>query len=59
MKIINLVTKNIFDLPPKEAKKLLDSSPDIFARVSKNNKVLKISAKSVSDNTVLNKISDD
>lgn len=59
MKIINLVTKNIFDLPPKEAKRVLESSPDIFAKVSKNNKVLKQSAKSVSDNTVLNKISDD
>ena len=41
MKIINLITKNIFDLPKKDAENLLSSSPDIFAKVTKNKKVIK------------------
>lgn len=59
MKIINLVTMNIFDIPPKDAKALLESSPDIFAKVSRNNKVSKKSVKSAGEDTVLNKILDE
>ena len=59
MKIVNLVTMNIFDLPDKEAENMIESAPDIFAKVTKNNKVLKKKKQSESKNTVLNKILDD
>ena len=59
MKIVNLVTMNIFDLPDKEAENMIESAQDIFAKVTKNNKVLKKKKQSESKNTVLNKILDD
>lgn len=41
MKIINLLTNNIFDLPKDDAENLLLASPDIFAKITKNNKIVK------------------
>lgn len=59
MKIINMKTKIIFDLPKEDAEQLLSSSPNIFAKVSKNNKIIKPKIPPVSEESVLSKILDD
>lgn len=59
MKIINLVTNNIFDLPKTEALFLLEDNPTLFAKVSKNMKIIKNNKSSVSENSVLSKILDE
>jgi len=59
MKIINVITNNIFDLPKENAKQLIEASPDVFARVSKNKKVLKKGNGTKTDDTVLKKILDE
>jgi len=41
MKIINLITNNIFDIPAKEAEKILNDAPNEFAKLSKNKKITK------------------
>ena len=58
MKIINLKTNNIFDLPKEDAELLLSSSPELFAKISKNNRVIK-TKKNIADDSVLSKISDE
>lgn len=58
MRIINVLTNNVFDLPKDDALHLLSASPDIFAKVSKNNKVIK-NKKSCPDESVLSKILDE
>lgn len=59
MKIINVITNNIFDLPKENANQLIESSPEVFARVSKNKKVLKKGNGTKTDDTVLKKILDE
>ena len=59
MKIINVVTNNIFDLPKKDAEHLLASSPDIFEKVSKNKKVVNKDVGKKTENSVLRKILDE
>jgi len=59
MRIINLNTNNIFDLPKSEAEDLLETSPDIFAKVTKNKRIIKPKKVCSDDNNVLKKISDD
>lgn len=59
MKIINVLTNNIFDLPEADAKQLLTVSPDIFAKISKNNRVIKNKKTVVPDDSVLGKILDE
>lgn len=58
MRIINVLTNNIFDLPKEDAMHLLSASPDIFAKVSKSNKIIK-NKKSCSDESVLSRILDE
>ena len=58
MKIINVLTNNVFDLPKADAEQLLKVSPDIFARISKNNRVIK-NKKTAPDDSVLGKILDE
>lgn len=58
MKIINLLTNVVFDLPKQDAEQLLAVSPELFAKITKNNKVVK-KKKNISDgDTILNKILD-
>jgi hypothetical protein len=56
MKIINLVTNIVFDLPKKDAEQLLESSPDTFSKVTKNKKNIKNKSNNTTDNSVLNQI---
>lgn len=58
MKIINLLTNIIFDLPQIDAKTLLETSPDVFAKIGKNKKIIKNDNRNCSDNTVLSQILD-
>lgn len=57
MKIINLLTSVIFDLPDSDAEQLLKVSSDMFAKLGKNNKVIK-NKNVVCDDSVLSKILD-
>ena len=59
MKIINLNTQNIFELPEKDAMELLESSPNLFAKVTKNKRIIKNKKVTNSQNTVLNTILDE
>ena len=58
MKIINLNTNNVFDLPKSEAEELLKTSPDIFAKITKNKKIIKPKKVNCDKNDVLNQILD-
>ena len=40
MKIINLNTNVVFDLPDSEAESLIKNSPDLFAYIGKNNNII-------------------
>ncbi|GEM_PF-6299880 len=59
MKIINLITKNIFDLPKSEAEELLQKSSDVFAKITKNKKILKLKHSNLNDDSVLKHILDE
>ncbi|MCD8378171.1 MAG: hypothetical protein LUB59_05210 [Candidatus Gastranaerophilales bacterium] len=59
MKIINLKTNNIFNLPSKSAEILLKEFPDEFARLTKNNKVVKKNTDKTTQNSILTKILDE
>ena len=59
MKIINLDTNVVFDLPKSDAEQLLKNSPDCFARVSKNKKIIKNKNNILSDGSVLSRILDE
>ena len=56
MKIMNIVTKNVFDLPRKDAEALLESAPEVFAKVTKNKKIIKNKSKVMTENSVLKQI---
>ena len=56
MKIINLKTNIIFDLPKEDAEQLISVSPELFAKLGKNNKVIKPRKSELSDGSVLSKI---
>lgn len=58
MKIINLKTNIIFNLPDSDAKQLLNVAPDTFAKIGKNNKIIKSNIQQNSE-SVLSKILDD
>ena len=57
MKIINLNTNIIFDLPKTDAEQLLKVAPEIFAKVTKNKKIIKNNISQ--DNSILGKILDE
>ncbi|MCR5265112.1 MAG: hypothetical protein K6E29_00785 [Cyanobacteria bacterium RUI128] len=59
MKIINLKTGVIFDLPKQDVEALLKASPDIFAKVTKNKKIIKPNKKNVNENSLLSQILED
>ncbi len=59
MKIINLNTNVIFDLPKSDAEQLLKVAPEIFAKVSKNKKIIKCKKDILSEDSVLSKILDE
>ena len=59
MKIINLKTNNMFDLPQNEAEKLLDESPDDFAKISKNKKIIRNKSNKTVPESVLSQILDE
>lgn len=56
MKIINLKTGVVFDLPKQDVEALLKASPDIFAKVTKNKKIIKTKQKNMNENSVLSQI---
>ena len=56
MKIINLSTNIVFDLPKSQADALLISEPDLFAKFSNKKKQIVIPKKTDSDDCILNKI---
>ena len=56
MKIINLLTNIIFDLPKSDAEQLLSVSPNMFAKLGKNNKIIKQKNNESDTDTVLGKI---
>lgn len=58
MKIINLKTNIVFNLPDSDALQLLNIAPDTFAKVGKNNKILK-NKKLLNSESVLSKILDE
>lgn len=58
MKIINLITNNTFNLPKKEAQKLIDDFPSEFALV-KNKKIIKKVTHQDTSNSVLKMILDE
>ena len=55
---INLITNNTFNLPKKEAQKLIDDSPSEFALV-KNKKIIKKVTHQDTSNSVLKMILDE
>ena len=57
MKIINLKTKIVFNLPKSDAEQLLKVSPDIFAELGKNGRIIK-NKNIVIDESILSKILD-
>ena len=59
MKIINLKTGIVFDLPKQDVETLLKASPDLFAKVTKNKKIIKPKQKVINDNSVLSQILED
>ena len=61
MKILNLKTNNIFNLPKEEAKKLLEEFPDDFiksnGKLKQKKSNLKTNSKNINDeNSILSKI---
>lgn len=59
MKIVNLITNNVFSLPKVDAEKLLFDFPNEFAKLGKNKKVAKSCQKKQVNSSVLNEILDD
>jgi len=59
MKIINLKTNNIFDLPKSEAEDLLTNLPETFAKVTKNKRIIKPKKVYSDENDILKQITDD
>lgn len=56
MKIINLTTNNVFDLPKADAEELIKNSPDTFARITKSKKIIKPKQIETTENNVLKQI---
>ena len=56
MKIINLTTNIVFDLPQSDAEQLIKASPNTFAKLGKNNKIIKPKTQNLSDDSILSKI---
>lgn len=59
MKIINLITNNVFSLPKIDAEKLLRDFPDDFAKYGKSKKQIKESSSKKNNSSVLNQILDE
>jgi len=59
MKIINMLTGIVFELSDSDAESLLSASPDLFAKVGKNNKIVKSNKKHDTEGSVLSKILDE
>ncbi len=59
MKIINLNTNVVFDLPDSEAESLIKNSPDLFAYIGKNNNIILNNHFGPSFNSVLSQILDE
>ena len=59
MKVINLITNIVFDLPKEDVEQLVKVSPDTFAKLSKNKKVIKNKKDLSGGNTLLDKILDE
>lgn len=56
MKVINLITNIVFDLPKEDVEQLIKVSPDTFAKLSKNKKVIKNKKDLSTGNALLDKI---
>ena len=59
MKIINLKTGVVFDLPKNDVESLLNTSPDLFAKITKNKKIIKTNKNNYSEDSVLKQILDE
>ena len=59
MKIINLITNNVFSLPKEDAEKLLFDFPNEFAKLGRNKKTTKSRVKKQEISSVLNEILDE
>ena len=56
MKVMNLLTGIVFDLPKSDVETLLKTSPNTFAKVTKNKKIVKQKKNIQNDNSVLGQI---
>lgn len=59
MKIINIKTGVVFDLPKNDVEALLTASPDLFAKISKNKKIIKTQKQVYDEDSILNQILDE
>lgn len=53
---MNLLTGIVFDLPKSDVETLLKTSPNTFAKVTKNKKIVKQKKNIQNDNSVLGQI---
>ena len=49
----------MFDLPKNDVESLLNTSPDLFAKITKNKKIIKTNKNNYSEDSVLKQILDE